>query len=67
VLLEDRVGLAGGLVVVEVGVPCPFVGLRRVFVFLLFVCLWLEVCVVGSVRVVVSSCSICLLNSGIGQ
>ena len=66
-LLEDRVGLAGGLVVVEVGVPCPFVGLRRVIVFLLFVCLWLEVCVVGLVRVVVSSCSICLLNSGIGQ
>ena len=65
-LLEDRVGLAGGPVVVEVGVPCPFVGLHRVFDFLPFVCLWLEVSVVGLVRVVVSSCSICLLNSGIG-
>jgi len=67
VLLADRVGLAGGPVVVEVAVPCPFVGLYRVFDFLLFVCLWLEVCVVGLVRVVVSSCSICLLNFGIGQ
>ena len=67
VLLEDRVGLAGGLVVVEVGVPCPFVGLRRVFDLPLISCLLLGVCVVGLVRVVVSLCSICLLNFGIGQ
>jgi len=66
VLLEDRVGLAGGPVVVEVGVPCPFVGLRRVFDLPLISCLLLGVCVVGLVRVVGASCSICLLNSGIG-
>ncbi len=64
-LLEDRVGLAGGLVVVEVGVPCPFVGLHRVFDFLLFVCLWLEVCVVDLVRVVVVLSSTCLPSCGI--
>ena len=65
VRLEDRVGLAGGLVVVEVGVPCPFVGLHRAFDLLLFVCLWLEVCAVDLVRVVAALCSTCLPNSGI--